>query len=238
MLVLLGGASSCNETCFTGEGTSRTEVRALEAFHTFRLSGQFKVVLGMVAPTEPERIELTDGSRLLSRYRTVVQDSVLTLTDDNTCGWTRDLDDAARPVCTLFVRPHLRKILAFDITDLNAPDTLRLPELTIDLETNGTARLCLRSENLVVTVRNGADCILKGYAGVAVLNNYNLGLVDAHALQTGYCFIWQYGPRRARVWAVKELGGVLGRRTTVGVRIPYPPVLSYRNEGGTLEPEP
>jgi hypothetical protein len=129
-------------------------------------------------------------------------------------------------------------MIASDIADLIAPDTLRLPNLSVDLETSGTARLCVENQNLVVWIRNGADCTLSGYAAVAVLNNYNLGLVDAYTLQADYCYIWQYGPRRSRVWAVKELGGVLGRRTTLRVRRPYPPVFSYRNEGGMLEPEP
>jgi hypothetical protein len=153
---LIGGAgTSCNrDSCPIIAGSGRIQTRVLPPFHEIVLNDKINLIL---TQDSIQKISVQGGRNLLSGITTTVQDSILTISNQNGCNWLRNPDYQIN----LYVSTNqLQKISYYGAGNISSTNTLVAPQFTIDSWTGtGSIKLSLITPKANAFVRNNCTQI-------------------------------------------------------------------------------
>jgi hypothetical protein len=152
-------AGGCGKNgCLKKAGPVKTIVRQLNSFSGILLHDKIDVIL---TQDSVQQVKIEAGENLLPDVETTVINNVLTVRDNSTCKWVRDLDEK---ITVYISSPALHQIIYHGAGNIKSTNTLKADEFTIDSpEGLGLINLQLESRQTNVIIRmNAADIILKG----------------------------------------------------------------------------
>jgi len=167
----------------TGEQT--TEIRELNNFSTINLKG--KITLYLIKSTT-NKVEITGGKNLLSKIKTDITDSTLTIDNNNTFNWVRSYKKSEITVNLYFTK--LNKFYIRGENKVYSNDSLKVDNLSIEVHSGLTnINLIFKSNNLDIVVHDGAgDVKISGKTNKLYAWNNGMALVDYRHLQTNYIY--------------------------------------------------
>lgn len=194
--VLLQGCSDdplCN--CLQSSGSSTTESRPLESFHSVELSQNIDLVLRQGNEHEAR---VTAGKNIIDGIKTDVKDGVLNIRNENKCNWLRDFKNKFTVELTF---QDIQLLTYRGSGVITCADTIRSNKLTMEgWNGTGTISLLLNVNEAHLYLHTGStDLNVVGVAPVQYLycagNGYiradqlNSNDVYAHTATTGQCYV-------------------------------------------------
>lgn len=214
--------SGCKKNgCLKSEGAQKSIVRQLTGFSQIILYDKIDVVL---TQDSVQVVKIETGENMIPNIETTVIDSVLTIRDNSSCKWVRDLDEKIRVFISL---PTLQQITYHGAGDITSTNTLKADEFTIDSpEGLGTINLKLESRQANIIIRmNAADVILKGKSDRTSVYCAVSGSVDLRNFVSDYVVIDHRSVRDSWVNVV----------TTLDARILYKGNLYYKGNPAWID---
>jgi len=151
--------SGCGkEGCLKNAGAVKSTVRELDLFREIKLYDKIDVVL---TQDSVQMVRVETGDNMLPNIETTVIDSVLTVRDNSSCKWVRNLDEK---ITVYISTSKLRQIIYHGAGNITSTNTFKADEFTIDSpEGLGAINLKLdcRQTNILIRM-NAADIILQG----------------------------------------------------------------------------
>ena len=187
--------------CLQGTGEVTTETRAVTPFNEIDLYNRVNVIL---TQDTVNTIQVEAGRHLLSGIETSVINNVLTIANNNTCNWARDLDTRIN----VYIHTNsLQKINYYGSGDVTSSNTLQAEKFTIDSwEGVGSFKLNLDVQFCDVTLRkNNADVTLAGACDSAYVYCGDQGKADLRNLLCKYVYIDHKGIYDTYVYASEWL---------------------------------
>jgi hypothetical protein len=179
VVVLLVQIAACGKgICLQGAGEVTTETRTAAPFTEIALYNRVNVVL---IQDTVNSIQVEAGRHLLSGIETSIENNVLTIADNNTCNWARDLDTRIK----VFIHAaNLQKINYYGSGDVTSANTLQAEKLAIDSwEGVGSFKLDLAVQHCDVILRkNNTDVTLSGNCDFAYVYCGDQGKADLRNL--------------------------------------------------------
>ncbi len=197
---------SCKKTsvtdCFKSTGKVTTEDRAITGFHTVVLHDNINLVLESSATNN---LTIEAGDKLMKKIVAEVNDSVLTISNNNSCNWVRSYDV---PVTAYLNFTQLDTIEYRSIGNITSTDTIRTDNLVIDVkEGAGEIRFAVNAVFLHCNLHFGtADIKMKGHCNVCYVYSNSFGLIDNRALITDFVYLNNRSSNDVYVYAHKTLG--------------------------------
>jgi hypothetical protein len=185
-VVSLVNIAACGKgICLQGAGEVSTETRAAASFTEIALFNRVNVVL---TQDTINSVQVEAGRHLLSGIETSVENNILTIADNNTCNWTRDLDSR---INVYIHTTGLQKISYYGSGDVTSANTLHAEKFTIDSWGGvGSFKLALEAQHCDVLLRqNNADVMLSGNCGFAYVYCGDQGKADLRNLVCNRVYI-------------------------------------------------
>jgi hypothetical protein len=186
LAALLVHITGCGKgVCLQGAGEVTKEARTISPFTEIALYNRVDLVL---TQDTINSIQVEAGRHLLSGIETSIENKVLTIADNNTCNWARDLDKRT----TVYIHTTgLQTINYYGSGDVTTANTLQGKNLTIDSwEGVGSFKLDLAVNNCYVVLRkNNADITLSGNCDSAYVYCSDQGKADLKNLECKQVYI-------------------------------------------------
>lgn len=188
--------------CFKSTGPIVTEERAITGFHTLVLCDNVNLVL---KSSNRNALTMEAGEHLLKKIVTEVDDSVLSIRNNNSCNWIRNYDI---PVIAYLEFAKLDTLEYRSIGDVTSADTVRTEELVIDIkEGAGEIGFTISATTLYCNLHYGtADFKMKGICNVCYDYSNSFGLIDNRELLSDFVYLNNRGSNDVYVHAGKTLG--------------------------------
>lgn len=182
IIVLLFFTTSCEKSsvgdCFKSNGAITIIERPISGFHTIVLKDNIDL---MLKSSNENSLSIEAGENLLNGIQTLVEDSVLTIENNNRCNWIRSYDS---PIIAYLDFINLDTIEYRSIGNVSSNDTIRLRNLVINVrEGAGVIDFIVNTEMLFCNLHYGtADIKMRGRsincfaysASFGLVNNLNL----------------------------------------------------------------
>jgi hypothetical protein len=168
-----------DRSCFKTSGETITTHRNLNDFNCVRL---FKNINYEIVPDTINYLELTGGKNVLNFISSTISGKVLTIKDDNTCAFLRDL---ARKVTVKIHTKDLINIYYEGSESLICRDTLKMNYfLYVQQSGGGTANLLIEAKYLEAYVNSGVgDFKLAGKCNVLTVGLNGSSFCDVRGLE-------------------------------------------------------
>jgi len=207
--------SSCGKNgCLKNAGAVKSAVRQLAAFNEIILYDKIDVVL---TQDSVQQVKIESGENMIPNIETTVLDNVLTVRDNSSCKWVRDMNEKITVYISL---PGLHQIKYHGAGNIISTNTIKADEFTIDSpEGLGVINLKLESRQTNILIRmNAADIILSGKSDRTSVYCAVSGSVNLRDFVSDYVTIDHRSVRDSWVNAV----------TTLDARILYKGNLYYK----------
>lgn len=202
LAALLAQITACGKgICLQGAGEVTTEKRAASPFTEIALHNRVNLVL---TQDTINSIQVEAGRHLLSGIETSIDNNVLTIGDNNTCNWARDLDSRI----TVYIHTtDLNKINYYGSGNVSSSNTLHTKMFSIDSwEGVGSFKLDLAVQKCdVILRRNNADVTLSGTADSAYVYCGDQGKADLRNLICKHVYVDHKGIYDTYVYAKEGL---------------------------------
>ncbi|MFT3827715.1 MAG: head GIN domain-containing protein [Chitinophagaceae bacterium] len=177
---ILIAAGCSKEFCFKKTGNIIIEKRILPSFSTIELYERINLIL---TQDDEQQVSVETGENLLSDISTNVTDGVLTIHDNNSCNWARNLDNRINVYITV---PKLSRILYYGAGDISSTNTLKSYDFYMDSWTGiGSVHLNVDATNTYVTQRqNNADISITGNSYYTFVYCTEQGTIDLRGLNS------------------------------------------------------
>lgn len=172
--------------CFKSQGPYAVETRYPTApFNTIEVRDKINLFLFQ---DSLNYISLEGGENLLAGIETVVENSVLIISDKNKCNWVRSLNYSTN----VYIHyTNIFKLIANNSGDNHFLTTHNGDSLKIEYwEGSGTTYADINVNNSLLAVHAGSgNIVAKGYSGVSVVYNSGCGPIDAGELLSNTTFM-------------------------------------------------
>jgi len=150
VFLLLGCAKENRWDCFKSSGDEVTENRGLSAFNSIYVEDRIDVIFKV---DSVYRAEVKFGENIIHHIETDVSDGSLSISNNATCNWVRDL--SKRPEVTIYA-PEISQLENRCSGDITFADTLKTESFAYDQwECNGNAKLLIISNFTRITMHVG-----------------------------------------------------------------------------------
>ena len=204
--ILLLFTVSCEKAsvadCFKSTGSIVQEERPVTGFHTVILHDNVNLVL---ESSNTNHLTIEAGKNLLKKIVTEVNDSVLTIRNNNSCNWVRSYD---KPVMAYLSFTELDTLEYRSIGDVTSKDTIRVGNMEISVkEGAGEIGFIVDAVILHCNLHYGtADIKMKGHAGVCYVYSGGFGLIDNRDLDADFVYLETRSSNNVYVQVHKVLG--------------------------------
>lgn len=174
-LLLFGCAKENRWDCFKSYGAEKTEVRELAEFDAIYIDNRIDMIYRF---DSTYRAEIRFGENIIQHIKTEVSEGNLTITNNSTCNWVRDL--SKRPLVTIYA-PEFSYMENRCSGDITFRDTLKTNSFEYDQwESNGIARFLIVSDFTRVSMHVGyCDMEISGRTEVAEFYSASAGRLMA-----------------------------------------------------------
>jgi hypothetical protein len=195
---------SCNRDnsadCFKKTGAITTREFALAPFHTIVVIDEADIYL---ENGTDQQVEIKAGKNLIPEIHFEVEDSILTITNDNRCNWVRTPGNPG-----IYIRNNqLRKIEIYDFVNFYSPDTLHLNQLQIYSDGTGNFDMMLDVNSLQIESMYISNYKLTGRVQKLEIIFKDDSRLDGKALVSEFNFIQHEGSNLIELFPIKELTG-------------------------------
>ncbi len=204
--ILLLFTVSCEKAsvadCFKSTGSIVQEERPVTGFHTVILHDNVSLVL---ESSNTNHLTIEAGKNLMKKIVTEVNDSVLTIRNNNSCNWVRSYD---KPVTAYLSFTELDTLEYRSIGDVTSKDTIRVGNMEISVkEGAGEIGFIVDAVILHCNLHYGtADIKMKGHAGVCYVYSGGFGLIDNRDLDADFVYLETRSSNNVYVQVHKVLG--------------------------------
>jgi hypothetical protein len=233
LLCLILCFASCQKElsdCFKGRGRPVKDERSLLPFTKILAYDKIDLVL-IKDSLQPEHAVIESYKNLVPSIILTVNQDELTIRDNNTCNFVRDLDNRTNVKVYLH---DLRHLEVHDDVSVKTGGRMHLDKLLIMDKSLNDMELELSAlhPGIIETHQESAGNIkLKGYAAIFISVVDDVGSMDASGLQGDYTFVFNNGPRDCYVQPYKVLGGQINYSGNVYYnRMPIQPI-SFQIKG-------
>jgi len=185
LLIIVIFITACNKpdapNFIKSTGEQTTETRTLSNFSTIDLKG--KITLYLIKSTT-NKVEITGGKNLLSKIKTDITDSTLTIDNNNTFNWVRSYKKAEIVVNLYFT--NINKFYIRGEDKVYSKDSLNVDNLSLEVHSGITdINLIFNSKNLDIVIHDGAgDVKISGKTNKLYTWNNGMALINFRNLQT------------------------------------------------------
>lgn len=170
--------SSCDKNnvgdCFKSTGPMMVQERSITNFHTVLLKDNVNLILEY---SDSSKLKVEAGSNLLNNIVTDINDSILTISNLNSCNWVRNYNS---PINVYLDISLVDTIYYRSSADVICIDTVVKDIFQLDVfEGSGIISLLLNTKNLIVNMHTGsADIMLDGITTNSYLFQNGFGRID------------------------------------------------------------
>ncbi|RLD31745.1 MAG: hypothetical protein DRI88_04395 [Bacteroidetes bacterium] len=205
-LLFLFTVFSCEKTsvldCFKSTGPVTEEERPISGFHTVVLHDNVDLVL---ESSGTNHLTIEAGENLMKKIITEVNDSVLTISNYNSCNWVRSYET---PITAHLRFTQLDTIEYRSIGNITSIDTIHTNNMVIDVkEGAGEIGFTVNATFLHCNLHFGTATIkMKGLCEVCYVYSNSFGLIDNRSLITDFVYLNNRSSNDIYVYAHKTLG--------------------------------
>lgn len=205
IILIMLVALSCNKSnpgdCFKSTGPIITEARELGSFRYLSMNNNVDVFL-TYSPTYS--VEVRAGENIIQGITTKVEDSTLTIANENTCNWIRSYE---KPIEVHISTPVMDSIVYQASGNLTSMNQFTTDSLKLDvLEGAGSINLWVNMYKSRYNLHYGtADLTVKGYSHISYVYSGGYGPADLRNLETSYTYLTNNSTNNCYVWASLEL---------------------------------
>ena len=155
----IGFTSGCGKNgCLKNAGALKTNDRQLNSFNEILLYDKIDIVL---TQDTIQQVKIEAGENLQPDIETTVLNNVLTVRDNSSCKWVRDLNEK---ITVYISSPLIKQIIYHGAGNIISTNTLKADEFTIDSPDGlGTVNLKVNNRQTNAYIRMAAaDIILQG----------------------------------------------------------------------------
>lgn len=191
--------------CFKSTGQIIQENRDLTEFHTVILHDNIDLVLEQ---SETNHLTIEAGENLMKKIITEVNDSVLTISNYNSCNWVRSYD---KPITAHLSYTRLDTIEYRSIGNITSTDTIYTEYIVIDVkEGAGEIAFTVHATTIYCNLHYGtADIKMKGICDVCYVYSNSFGLIDNRELISGFVYLENRSSNDVYVDVRKTLGATI-----------------------------
>lgn len=189
IIVLLFLTTSCEKSsvgdCFKSNGAITIIERSISGFHTIVLKDNIDLIL---KSSNENSLSIEAGENLLNGIKTSVEDSVLTIENNNWCNWVRSYDS---PIIAYLDFVNLDTIEYRSIGNVSSNDTIRLRNLVINVrEGAGVIDFIVNTEMIYCNLHYGtADIKMRGLSNFCSVYSASFGLIDNRGLLSNQVYL-------------------------------------------------
>jgi hypothetical protein len=175
--------------CFKSTGAITIEERTVSGFHTVLMKDNVTLIL---VHSDKSKLQVEAGSNLLDNILTEVNDSILTISNLNSCNWVRDYSN---PVNVYLDMNQIDTIQYRSSADLICSDTIRKELFQVDVyEGSGTISLIVHINDCTINLHAGtADVILNGITINSYFYQNGYGRIDGGNCKSRSVFARNWG---------------------------------------------
>ena len=186
--------------CFKKTGDIVTREFPLESFHSIVVIDEMDVYL---ENGSNQRVEVIAGKNLIPEIHLEVKDSILTITNNNRCNWTRTPGNPG-----IYIQnDHLRRIEIYDYVNFNAVDSLHLNKLQIFSDGTGNFDMMLDVDSLQIESIYISNFKLAGKTRFLEILVKDDSQLNARGLISDFSVVHHRGSNLIEVFPVEELSG-------------------------------
>lgn len=186
--------------CFKKTGAITTREFDLQPFHSIVVMDEADIYLGNGTH---QQVEIKAGKNLIPEIHFEVQDSILTITNDNRCNWTRTPENPG-----IYIQNNqLKKIEIYDYVNFYTPDTLHLDRLQIYSDGTGNFDMILDVNSLKIESMYISNYKLTGRVKKLEILFLDDSRLDGKSLVSEFNSIQHKGSNLIELYPIKELTG-------------------------------
>jgi hypothetical protein len=197
--------TSCAKTdlcdCFKSTGEVVTEVRNIANFKQVYLQDNVNLY---ILQDSLCFLTVRAGKNLLGSVKTTVRDGLLTITNENSCNWVRDLNNQV----DVFISLPVFELLTYKgYGNVNTLNTICSDNFGIDIhDGSGSIKMTLNNLTTWIDAQEGVvDFTLNGWSESIYVYNNGLGPVDCRNLGSDFTFVTNSSTNDCFVNARKKL---------------------------------
>ena len=206
-LLILPALFSCQKElgdCFKSRGSHATESKSLTPFTSVIVYDKIDLII-LKDSINAEHADLDGWKIIIPNISFDVQDGVLSIHDNTTCDFVRDLND--RTTVTVYFK-QLLNLEVHDNASAASGKRLYLDSLVVKNHGVNDISLDMKMQGTLTTFQYSANNItLKGSAPVFVTVMEDVSGMDASRFRGDFTYVFQDSPRDCYVNPLKELGG-------------------------------
>ena len=205
---LLTGCKADLGDCFTASGPIVTERRNIAAFQKLEVLDNVDVIWHQ---SDSVYALVTAGQNLLSGIRTQTNGATLSISNQNSCNWTRRYD---QPCMVHLYSPPPDAVAIRGFGDIKTADTLRRTSMLLQHYGASDVEIKVRAEAMYVDFNSPATLLLTGGCATGSYNIQNFGKVNGLGFAMGVCRLKMEGENNVRIAVTDTLLGThLSNRT-------------------------
>ena len=205
LAIIIFLTTSCEKNtvgdCFKSTGAIEIEERSVSGFHTVLMKNNVSLFL---VHSDIKKLKVEAGSNLIDNIITEVNDSILTISNLNSCNWVRDY---SKPVNVYLDMSQVDTIQYRSSADLICNDTIRKELFQVDVyEGSGTISLNVNINNCIINLHAGtADVILNGITVNSYFYQNGYGRIDGGNCRSMSVYARNWGSNNLYLFAEKYL---------------------------------
>jgi len=165
---------ACNPVeCFKRTGSIVTEERQVADFTTIMVNDNIKLLL---RNDSSNVITVEAGRNLIKSVKTEVEGSILKITNENTCNWTRSFKNDIK--VTVGAR-FIQNLEQFGFNEVKTLDTIEVNDLKILCKNSGDMTLALKGNDITMFTSSSSYVRMSGSSNSAFLHTNGPGEVLA-----------------------------------------------------------
>ena len=191
---------ACNPTeCFKRTGDIVQEERTVNDFTTILVNDNVEIVL---RNDSSRTVTVEAGKNLISSVKTVVEGSILKISNENTCNWARSFKNQIKvSVGAMFVQ----KIEQYGFNQITNTDTLEVNDLNILCKNSGDINLVLKANHVQMFTSSTSYIRLAGSANTSGLHTNGMGEILAQNFKVQELNVLHENINEIHVFPVKSL---------------------------------
>jgi len=206
LVLLILGFTTCKKAdptdCFRVTGDDVTESREAGKYYKIVLNDNVNLI---ITQDTFNSIEVTAGEKLIKKVTTRIEDSVLYISNENTCNWIRSFD---REIIANVVVKNLSRIEYRGSGDIQCSNAIVGDSLQLDIwEGAGKIEMEVNVHRNSIFFHIGtADVYYSGHAHLSYIGATSFGPVDAREMKTQFTYILNGGSNNCWVNADLYIG--------------------------------
>ncbi|EAY31481.1 hypothetical protein M23134_04314 [Microscilla marina ATCC 23134] len=191
---------ACNPAeCLKRTGEIVKEERTVSDFTSILISDNIEVIL---RNDTIRTITVEAGKNLISSVKTEVKGSILKVTNENTCDWSRSYNT---PVKMSIGAKFVQNIEHFGFSKLHTTETLEVNDLNILCKNSGDIDLKIQANRINLFTSSTSYIHLEGSSSTAFLHTNGMGEIFAEKLRVEKLDVLHENINNMHVFPVKSL---------------------------------